>query len=246
MKQGPIYSGTCVLTTRTSTLFSFARLGVIVTESKMDLFPALHVQSTTQREGMRGDVGSRPAASAQDLQLGEAEESRSTGRSRSASNNSHRLKRMRAAFPSVALAPVMDGVISAVKTPVIEDGRIVNLKTLVWNSVKKGTKHFFYEGDEGVNLNTEENIPEYPIAKSVVDMLKSKEASEEDLRDAIYTDLFDNQNIHFAKDWDEMQGRHENGDKKYKESCLNTVLSDFGENMHVEKENTQRLMMGLQ
>eukprot|EP00980_Cylindrotheca_fusiformis_P017249 scaffold5333_cov74-Cylindrotheca_fusiformis.AAC.2 len=86
---------------------------------------------------------------------------------------------------------ILDGVVSASQTPpTIDERRVAGIQNV---RLSKMDRFFDKEG-----YNPIEIFPEYNIAPPFVKKtLKNTKASEVDLRNAIYTDLHDNQDIPF-------------------------------------------------
>jgi hypothetical protein len=82
------------------------------------------------------------------------------------------------------IPPIKDGVISASKSPEIETGRFVDVIAVNSNI------DIFFDEDQ-------KEIPEYAVSGSVMKALQNKLASEEMLRNAVYTDLMMNHGIQF-------------------------------------------------
>lgn len=142
------------------------------------------------------------------------------------------IKRMR---KSVELPPIRDGVISASKTPVVDEGKLVNVKT----KKKRSTEDFF---DEDTKLG---DIPKYEIADSVMMTLKNEKASEEELRNAVFRDFSKNHGIPFASSSCSKE-TDQNGNPKYKEAHVNKLLGSFGKTIDgFEQQNMHRIMRGL-
>jgi hypothetical protein len=80
------------------------------------------------------------------------------------------------------IPPVTNGVISASKTPVVDEGRLVDIQTF-----KVTDMSIFFDSD--VKRNSD--IPDYTVADSVKSVLQDSGKSEEALRDAVYTDLIE-------------------------------------------------------
>ena len=76
-------------------------------------------------------------------------------------------------------------------------------------------------------------------------VLQDKKASEEELRDAVFTDLMDNHKIKFLES-SISANKDKNGSKKYTEAFLNTFLVKFGK-LSDERVTNQmrRIMRGL-
>ncbi|KAG7366435.1 hypothetical protein IV203_029105 [Nitzschia inconspicua] len=116
--------------------------------------------------------------------LGVSSEHPTTKRSRSAGNQGSTMKRVKL-FNEIP--PVQNGVISASKTPVIDEGRIVDIPT-----EKVLDVGYFFDDDV-------KDIPEYDVSQSVQNALKSTCQKEKALRNAVYTDLMFNHNIKFPE-----------------------------------------------
>ncbi|KAG7352352.1 hypothetical protein IV203_008400 [Nitzschia inconspicua] len=116
--------------------------------------------------------------------LGVSSEHPTTKRSRSAGNQGSTIKRVKL-FNEIP--PIQNGVISASKTPVIDEGRIVDIPT-----EKVLDVGYFFDDDV-------KDIPEYDVSQSVQNALKSTWQKEKALRNAVYTDLMFNHNIKFPE-----------------------------------------------
>jgi hypothetical protein len=134
---------------------------------------------------------------------------------------------------------IQNGVLSASRTPISDVGRSVELCF-----VNANIESFFNDDFTG--------IPEYEIAPYVKNILKSKGASEESLRDAVFTDLQENHGIKFPKSSSTtglsqiLQKALMPNIKKYQESHLASLLEEFHKTN--ERENVgvmHRIMKGL-
>ena len=202
----------------------------------MDLFPTIQASIAPAEEGggMLGAVGEHPYAASR--------KSKS-----SPSTNSEPKRKKKPRMEAVDLPPVQNGVISASKTPTIDENRLVNVEIRKMRTIEETvTREFFDDGDDGQPLLTkDEDIPEYKIADSVIRLLESKAASEEELRDAIFTDLVDNHEISFF-DSSLSDQTDQHGNKKYTEAVLNKLLLEFGKkSFGVQDGNMARIMRGL-
>jgi hypothetical protein len=89
-----------------------------------------------------------------------------------------------------------------------------------------------------------EDFPEYPISDSLMEVLKSPTAAEEELRDAVFTDLVDKHEIPFLPSSCSTKTR-ENGAKKYSEQNLTNLLEAFSQQIGEKKDKMRRIMRGL-
>ena len=137
------------------------------------------------------------------------------------------------------LPPVQNGVHSASRTPTVDEGRIIDIKTegtdeLVAESLGK----FF----DDANITDEESFPDYKISDSVKKMLRSTKVSENNLRNAIFTDLYDNLGVSFLESsWQDSYD--DQGSKQYSEQVLNTLLELLGTKMGHEGIMQMRKIM---
>ena len=76
---------------------------------------------------------------------------------------------------TVSLPPVQDGIISASKTPVIEDGRLVNVRINVSHKITDDSMLDFFDANDARVITA---IPEYQIDSTAMDVLKDSKASE--------------------------------------------------------------------
>ena len=118
------------------------------------------------------------------------------------------------------------GVISASKTPVLDVGKL-----LVDIQVHNGDVNLFFDD---VKELTE--IQAYEVAAFVQRALKSTSASEEALRNAVYTDLLENQDISFPPSSTKedsslikvlrLPSFNRSKNKKYQEAGLSSLLTE--------------------
>ena len=118
--------------------------------------------------------------------------------------------------------PIENGVISASNTPTIDDGRAVDISPVKYSDITEASLSKFF----GQEVTKREDFPEYSISDLVMGELKSHTAIEEELRDAVFTDLMDNHNIPFLPSSCSTESR-KNGAKKYSEQTLNKLLEPF-------------------
>ena len=86
---------------------------------------------------------------------------------------------------------------------------------------------------------------QYKIDKRVMEVLQDEEASEEELRDAVFTDFMDNHEIKFLES-SISANEDKNGNKKYTESSLSTFLVNYGKLCDEQETNQmRRIMRGL-
>jgi hypothetical protein len=93
-------------------------------------------------------------------------------------------------YNDIPLPPVKDGVISASKSPVRKEGRLIDIKTFRSDDLSS----FFESG-----VNGDGDIPEYEVTGLVTSALKDSVNSGQNLRNAVYTYLKDTQHIEFPK-----------------------------------------------
>ena len=120
------------------------------------------------------------------------------------------------------LPPVQNGVLSASNTPTIDEGRMVDItidKYSEWDCLD-----LFFDDSE---RPTESSVSRHKIADRAMDIVKSNNASEEELRDAIFTDLLESHNIQFLPS-SISQNKDSNTNTKYTESYLSVLLAAFG------------------
>eukprot|EP00980_Cylindrotheca_fusiformis_P010066 scaffold2228_cov92-Cylindrotheca_fusiformis.AAC.1 len=141
---------------------------------------------------------------------------------------------------------ILNGIVSASsQTPTIDERRVADIQ-----NVRVGKMDLFFD-KEGENPI---EIPEYNIAGFVKKALKSLKATEEDLRNAIYSDLHDNQDIPFPESSQSSDTGLGNvfcqpgnqKSKEYKESNLSSLLVEWSkENCRQDVNMMPRIMRGL-
>ena len=136
------------------------------------------------------------------------------------------------------LPPIQDGVHPASNTPTVDEGRIVDIPINVFEALNDLS--VFFDDSSDLKLSKQ-----YKIDKRVMKVLQDEEASEEELRDAVFTDFMDNHEIKFLES-SISANKDKNGSKKYTESFMNTFLVKFGK-LSDEQETNQmrRIMRGL-
>jgi hypothetical protein len=140
------------------------------------------------------------------------------------------------------LPPIQNGVLSASNTPTVGEGRIVDIPIEVFEELHD-LRVFF---DDSSELPSKRCISkQYKIDQRVMKVLQDKEASEEELRDAVFTDFMDNHEITFLES-SISANKDKNGSKKYTESFLNNFLVKFGKLSDEQEINHMRpILRGL-
>lgn len=121
------------------------------------------------------------------------------------------------------LPAIVDGVLSASKTPQIDGAKVVDIPFRGTNLEKDdgGVMKMFF--DE----TCVQSLGDNKIDASVMNMLKNNDASEEMLRDIVFRDFANNHGISFATNsYSNETGKTIND--QYREKTVNTILADFG------------------
>ena len=143
---------------------------------------------------------------------------------------------------------MQNGVISASKNPTIDDGRVVDIST----EIALDMCYFF---DDGVK--EEKDIPEYKVTDFLKRSLSSTRSKEEELRNAVFTDLLDNHDIRFPQSSLPkvnvskkglhffLRGPFKPKTKRYVESDLASILEQYGRDRGQELSSLRRIVRGL-
>jgi len=141
--------------------------------------------------------------------------------------------------------PVQTGVLSASKTPTIDEGRLIDISTVVDKIISEENLGHFFENGVGDKSNWAGRNG-YVIADSVLKILGNPEASEEELQNAVFTDLLVNHSIPFLDTSCSSKKTDKNGNKKYTESGLSKLLEEFGKIVsQQDTKNMHKIMRGL-
>ena len=143
------------------------------------------------------------------------------------------------------IPPVTTGVHSASKTPVVDE------ETCRVETIEVDALSCFF--DEPITYNT---FPKYAVAKRVLGKLKDNKASEEALRNAIYTDLMLNHGIQFPES--SFRAAQPSGTTRfiaklnptqkpqtYVETDLASLLREYGAKVKHSTTAMDRIMQGL-
>ena len=138
--------------------------------------------------------------------------------------------------------PVQNGVLSASQTPTIDEGRLIDISTVVHKTRNDQSMGTFFDSPNN-RWNGEHG---YMIADSVLKVLKNPNALEKELQNAVFTDLLVNHGIPFPETSRSSNETDENGNQKYSESILIKLLEELGKKMNQpETKNMQKIMRGL-
>ncbi|CAB9506109.1 unknown protein [Seminavis robusta] len=142
------------------------------------------------------------------------------------------------------IPPVQNGVISASKTPVFDEGRKVDIVFARARNVR-----LFFD----VDVSDVTEVPDHEMPSYLKKALKGCFTSEETLRNAVYTNLIDDHGVAFP----ESSIKKVKGLKKvlwaaigkkgrvYEETDLASLMTEYGKLQGHKSNNMRRIMKGL-
>eukprot|EP00529_Nitzschia_sp_RCC80_P017120 CAMPEP_0113470632 /NCGR_PEP_ID=MMETSP0014_2-20120614/16547_1 /TAXON_ID=2857 /ORGANISM="Nitzschia sp." /LENGTH=677 /DNA_ID=CAMNT_0000363211 /DNA_START=126 /DNA_END=2159 /DNA_ORIENTATION=- /assembly_acc=CAM_ASM_000159 len=145
-------------------------------------------------------------------------------------------------FRPETLPPIVNGVISASHTPIVDGGRQVAVED------KEANLSMFFD-----DIDDLRQIPEYKIQPYLQNAIADRLVSEETLRNAVFTDLSENHEITFPESCYVEKRRNilripslrYVKCKRYVETDLSSLMAEYGKSIDIETPSMRRIMRGL-